>query len=78
MSNQRCYVAVTQGEGFSIGVAEEGEPGYYKLDYPTVPTYAEATHWADLCNKDLGVGPIRAAEIICSTMAVQRRKRVTL
>lgn len=37
--------------GFTIGVAIEDSPGYYPLNYHSVPTYEEASKWAEGLNE---------------------------
>jgi hypothetical protein len=70
----RCYVAVIAKDGFSLGIAVEDQPGYYKTDYPTVKTYDEAVAWADSCNKSGGIEPAQAMKIVASSMRVQNQR----
>ena len=64
---RRAYVAVMDGEEYSLGVAIEGERGYHPTTYSTVATYEEASAWAQSSNADLGWDADDVAEIVLST-----------
>lgn len=70
---RRCFVAVIRDDGYSIGIAVEGEPGYYATNYQSVATYEEAKVWASKCNANMGINDAEASEIVLNTMMLQNR-----
>lgn len=63
-----AYVAVTTPDGFRLGIAVEGEAGYYPTDYPMAPSWATAQSWARDFNLDLGHSPQEAFAIVATTL----------
>lgn len=66
--NKLAYVAVVTDKGFSLGVAIEGESGYYPATYHSVDSYEKASKWAERCNGGIGVSKDRAVEIQIASM----------
>lgn len=70
----RCaYVAVIYDDGHRLGIAREGEAGYYQVKkdgdlYPAFPTHEEASVCAWTANERLGLSAEDVADIVCSTM----------
>lgn len=74
-----AYTAVLEEDGkYRLGIAKEGEPGYYKVD-PTsdaggeFPDMESAQKVADAYNENLGLSKVEAFEIVGSTMFQGRR-----
>ena len=73
-----AYVAVIYDGGNRLGIAKEGESGYYKVKvdsdlYPKFDTHLEARACATAANERLGLSIADVSEIICSTMRKQKR-----
>lgn len=64
-------VAVITTEGFGIGIAERGLPGYRPTTYGPVTSYDEASRWAEAINSRMGLEPEEAFAIVASSMARQ-------
>jgi hypothetical protein len=63
-----AYVAVTTEDGYTIGVADAHRRGYYNISYPVVATYAEAHVWAEDLNREMGITPAEATDIVTASM----------
>ena len=68
-----AYVAVIYDGGIRLGIAREGEGGYYKVKkhsdlYPAFEDYAKAQECARVANERLGLSAEDVADIVCSTM----------
>jgi hypothetical protein len=68
-----AYVAVIYDGGNRLGIAKEGEAGYYQLKkisdpYPSFPTHGEARECATKANERLGLSVDDVATIVASTM----------
>lgn len=70
MNKRIAYVAIVNSDGYTLGVAEEGEPGYYPLrDAPKFNSYAEASATASLRNvEELGLTVKEGLSIALSSM----------
>lgn len=74
-----AYVAIIDERGeHRIGIAEEGEPGYYRLkdDSDLGGTYRsreEAQATVDAANERLGISPQEASAIALSSMFSRRQ-----
>lgn len=74
-----AYVPVLDERGrHRLGIAEEGEPGYYNVkdDSDVGGTFASreaAQAVADSCNERLGLTPQEAADIVLSSVGAQIR-----
>lgn len=77
MSRDKAYTAViTESGKYRLGIAVEGEPGYYKVKEDsdaggTFDSYDEAQGVAQAYNDGLGITAPRAAEIVASSMGAQ-------
>ncbi|MBE3086271.1 MAG: hypothetical protein IMZ64_08655 [Bacteroidetes bacterium] len=71
LERRHAFGPVIYGKGFSVGRAEEGVPGFTPTR-PYCATYKEAQDHADALNKQLGLTPKEAWEIVASTMGRPR------
>ena len=76
---RRAYVAVIDAKGrHKLGIAEEGEPGYYPLpdDSDLGGSYQSREHalsTAEEANKRLGLSKAEASAIVASSMGASMR-----
>jgi hypothetical protein len=63
-----AYVAVVTEDGYTIGVADAHRRGYCNISYPVVATYDEACVWAEDLNREMGITPSRATDIVIASM----------
>lgn len=81
INNKRtAYTAVVGEDGFRLGIAVEGEQGYYACKDGTdaggtFPSYEAAQAAAEAYNKRLGFTDEQAFEIVTSTMFGSNAKR---
>ena len=68
MKDNMAYVAVIDGPEYRLGIAKQGETGYYKTDLPSFKTYREASDMADRFNSGLGLDKTEAAKIVLGSM----------
>jgi len=64
---RKCFTPVIEPEGIGLGIAVEGESGYYKTDYPHYDNYDDAWEHADILNDRLGLSRKDAMVIVGST-----------
>ena len=62
-----AYLPVIDPKGAGIGIAIEGESGYYKTDLPHYEKYEDADEHADILNEKLGLEKKDALKIVAST-----------
>jgi len=71
------YFPVVAKDGWRMGIAEKGKPGYFKVKDEsdlggTYPSRAEAQVTADAMNERLGLTKKAAAKIVTSSLAKAR------
>ena len=72
-----AYFPVVAKDGWRMGIAEEGKPGYFKVKDEsdlggTYPSREEAQATADAMNERLGLSKKAAAKIVASSLAKAR------
>lgn len=71
-----AFTAVVADEGFGLGVAEQGAPGYWPI--PThlarSPMWEAMNSTAAKLNEHLGLSEKEATDIVTSTMAAQNKR----
>lgn len=70
---RRVYTAVVTDTGIRMGIAVEGETGYYRIRDDadlggTYESYEKAQAVADRCNEVLGISKEDAFDIVCASM----------
>ena len=73
------YTAIVTDTGFRLGIAKEGEAGYYVIRKNsdaggTFESYKAAQVVADAYNERLGVSKEDAFQVVCDTMRRQNRR----
>ena len=78
VEKRTAFAAVCDGAFFGIGLAEEGERGYFpQAGFGHFGTYDEARIKADELNAQLGLDKMDAAMIVAGSMRSQNtRKKV--
>lgn len=70
-----AWVAVIRNEGYELGLADRGVPGYSPMRDPIrFDTYEQASEAARTQNRSMGLTDAEALEIVVSSMVAQRRE----
>ena len=73
-----AFTAIVDRSGFSVGLAERGVAGYTPMPkFGRFPSWEAAKSKADEENRDLGLSPVEAFEIVASSMWPQPATRGT-
>ena len=71
-----AFTAIVDSRGFSIGLAERDVAGYTPMPkFGQFESYEAARRTADQENRELGLSPIEAFEIVASSMWSKQPRR---
>jgi hypothetical protein len=73
-----AYVAVLKKSMFGVGIAIDGEHGYYSVDGLEFKTYGEANDFCLGMNRHIGLTFTRQIEITVSSMRKPNRLRLSV
>ena len=68
LKGKHAYTAVVLEDGYGVGRADYGIPGYTPLKVAPYQSFEEAKTAANMLNKDLGLNPLEAWHIVADTM----------
>lgn len=74
-----AYTAVIEDGKYKLGIAAQGEAGYYRIDDTSdagapFATYDEAKACADTYNEGLGLNKLEASQIVLSSIGEQNKE----